>query len=72
MGIRLLGDGIVAARLASMMTVFCIVLALAAAGFFTEIITASSAPFGYQDEAGFHFGQPSLTHPATCDIQNPS
>jgi len=55
-----------------MMTVFCIVLALVAAGFFTEAIAASSAPVGYQDENGFHFGQPNLGHPAHHDLQNPS
>jgi len=55
-----------------MMTVFCMVLAFVAAGFFTEMIAASNAPLGYQDEKGFHFGQPSGAHPATFDTENPS
>jgi len=55
-----------------MMTVFCIVLALVAAGLFTEIIAASAAPLGFEDEAGFHFGQPNVAPPASYDLQNPS
>lgn len=56
-----------------MMTVFCMVLAFVAAGFFTEMIAVSHAPLGYQDEQGFHFGQPSAaTHPTCFDIENPS
>ena len=69
---RLLGVGIVAACETGMMTVFCIVLALVAAGFFTEVIASSSAPLGYQDENGFHFGRPSAAQPVISDLQNPS
>lgn len=55
-----------------MMTVFCIALAFVAAGLFMEMTAASAAPLGYQDENGFHFGQPTSTHPASFDIENPS
>jgi hypothetical protein len=54
-------DGIPIAPGMSMMTAMCILGALAAAAFFTEMIALSTAPVGYQDETGFHFGQPSLT-----------
>ncbi len=65
--------GIGPAWMGGMMTVFCMVLAFAAAGFFTEMIAASHAPLGYQDENGFHFGQPSAAaHSASFDIENPS
>jgi len=53
-----------------MMTVITIVAALAAAGFLTELFAAHKAPQGYQDEAGFHFGQPR-TH-AQFELENPS
>lgn len=55
-----------------MMTVFCIALAIVAAGLLTEMFATAKAPLGYQDESGFHFGQPSAAHPATFDIENPS
>jgi len=38
-----------------MMTAFFIALALTTAGLITELIAANHAPFGFQDEAGFHF-----------------
>jgi hypothetical protein len=47
-----------------MMTTLLIVASLLAAGFFVEIIAASSAPVGYEDETGFHFGsEQSLSVP---------
>lgn len=55
-----------------MMTVFCIALALFAAGLFTEMIAASTAPFGYQDEKGFHFGRDITSAHASFDLENPS
>ncbi len=55
-----------------MMTAFCITLAFVAAGMFTEMIAASAAPVGYQDEKGFHFGQPTGAQPTPFDIENPS
>lgn len=39
-----------------MMTTLLIVAALLAGVFFVEMIAVSSAPAGYQDETGFHFG----------------
>jgi hypothetical protein len=33
-----------------------------AAGLITEFIAAARAPFGYQNESGFHFGQEGLTN----------
>jgi hypothetical protein len=55
-----------------MMTGFCIFFALVAAGFFTEMIAATAAPVGFQDEAGFHFGRPIAVPPAAWDMENPS
>ena len=47
-----------------MMTTMLIVAALLAAGFFVEVIAATSAPVGYQDETGFHYGpEEALTTP---------
>jgi hypothetical protein len=48
------------------------VVAFVAAGFLTEIVAASAAPFGYQDETGFHFGRPVTTLSAGGDTENPS
>jgi len=39
-----------------MMTTLLIVAALLAGAFFVEVIAASSAPVGFEDETGFHFG----------------
>jgi hypothetical protein len=39
-----------------MMTTLLIVAALLAGVFFVEVIAASSAPVGFEDETGFHFG----------------
>jgi len=64
-----LGFGIATAFETAMMTVFCIVLALVAAGFFTEIIASSTAA---QDKTGFHFGRPAAKQPTNSDLQNPS
>jgi hypothetical protein len=55
-----------------MMTVICIAFALLAAGLFTEMIAASSAPLGYQDETGFHFGRENLAAHAAFELENPS
>lgn len=54
-----------------MMTFVCVVVAFVAAGVLTEIVAASAAPFGYQDNTGFHFGRPVTTQ-ATGDFENPS
>ncbi len=53
-----------------MMTIFFIALALAAAGLVTELIAANHAPFGYQDEMGFHLGKDESRNPA--GLENPS
>ena len=53
-----------------MMTIFFIALALTAAGLITELIAANHAPFGFQDEGGFHFGNNELGNPA--GFENPS
>ena len=47
-----------------MMTFLLILLALTAGGLITELISAATAPLGYQDENGFHFGP---ERPATKD-----
>lgn len=38
-----------------MMTTLLIVAAVLAAIFFVEMVAASHAPVGYEDETGFHF-----------------
>ena len=53
-----------------MMTFLTIALALSAAGFITEMIAANHAPFGYQDETGFHFGQEWVG--SAAGLENPS
>jgi hypothetical protein len=45
-----------------MMTTVLILAALLAGVFFVEVIAATSAPVGYEDETGFHFG-PEETSP---------
>ena len=55
-----------------MITGCCIFFALFAAGFFTEMIAATSAPLGYQDDAGFHFGFPVTAGPTAWELENPS
>lgn len=52
------------------MTVLLIVAALLAGGLFIELVSAATAPLGYQDENGFHFGSDPVTDPA--DFENPS
>ena len=54
------------------MTLLIISAALFAGGFFVEVISAATAPMGYQDEAGFHFGQEQTTEGGVCEIENPS
>lgn len=55
------------------MTAFFILLALVAAGLMTELIAANQAPFGYQDESGFHFGA-DFSQPSSkmFELENPS
>jgi len=55
------------------MTAFFILLALVAAGLMTELIAANQAPFGYQDESGFHFGDDFSQPPSKMfELENPS
>lgn len=54
-----------------MMTTLFIFTAVAAVGLFTEIIAASNAPLGYQDETGFHFGSEFISK-QSLDLENPS
>ena len=54
-----------------MMTTLFVLTALAAAGLFTELLAASHAPLGYQDETGFHFG-PEFSQGQSFDLENPS
>lgn len=56
----------------AMMTTLFILAALVAGGFFTEIIAASHAPLGYQDETGFHFGADNFYARVSSEIENPS
>jgi hypothetical protein len=53
-----------------MMTIFFIAFALLAAGLITELIAANHAPFGFQDEAGFHFVNDESGKPPA--LENPS
>ncbi len=54
-----------------MMTTLFVLTALAAAGLFTELLAASRAPLGYQDETGFHFGHESADG-QFLNLENPS
>jgi hypothetical protein len=55
-----------------MMTVFIVTLAIVAGGLIAELVAANQAPFGYQDEAGFHFGITPQTGPGHLELENPS
>jgi hypothetical protein len=56
----------------AMMTIFFILLAIVAAGVITELVAASQAPFGYQDEQGFHFGSDRNQAAGIFELENPS
>lgn len=58
--------------MAGMITVSCIFFAFIAAGFFMEMTTVASAPLGYQDAGGFHFGRPAAPHAMAWEFENPS
>jgi hypothetical protein len=64
--------GIWGALLPGMMTVLIITAALFAGGFFVEVISAATAPMGYQDEEGFHFGREISTRAENWENENPS
>ena len=69
---RLAGNGIQPALLIVNMTAFFIVLAIVAAGVITELVAANCAPFGYQDEHGFHFGSNHREAQTAFELENPS
>ena len=54
------------------MTAFLILLAILAAGLITELVAANRAPFGYQDEFGFHFGADRDQTSEAFQLENPS
>jgi hypothetical protein len=55
-----------------MMTLLIITAALIAAGFFVEVVSATTAPLGYQDENGFHLGREESAPAEASDFENPS
>jgi hypothetical protein len=55
-----------------MMTLLILFAALLAGGFFVEVFSAATAPLGYQDEKGFHFGPEQFTETNAGGMQNPS
>lgn len=55
-----------------MMTVIIVLLAVAFAGLITELVASSRAPYGYQDELGFHFGNERGEHSKSFELENPS
>ena len=55
-----------------MLTVVFILLAVIAVGLITELVTAVRAPFGYQDESGFHFGRERAASAHESGCENPS
>jgi hypothetical protein len=70
--------GTIVAWHTAMMTTLLIVAALLAGVFFVEVIAASSAPVGYEDESGFHFGPEEVraaeeaSYPQGVGCLNPS
>jgi hypothetical protein len=64
------GGGITAAKTGFMMTVMLIFAALVAAVLFVELVSATKAPIGYQDDDGLHFGSDHITD--SSDFENPS
>jgi hypothetical protein len=55
-----------------MMTLLTITAALFAVGFFAEVAAATTAPLGYQDENGFHFGRENFASVQASESGNPS
>ena len=54
------------------MTAFLVLLAIVAAGLMIELVAANRAPFGFQDEYGFHFGSDYPEPPKAFELENPS
>ena len=55
-----------------MMSILFIALALVAAGLIIELVAANHAPFGYEDEQGFHFGIERGNSSQAFELENPS
>jgi hypothetical protein len=55
-----------------MMTALIICLALVAATLVIELMAAVRAPFGYEDESGFHFGREGACRADEFECGNPS
>jgi len=51
-----LADGTIDAHFPNMMIAVIVLLGFAVVGLAVGMIVAASAPVGYQDEKGFHFG----------------
>jgi hypothetical protein len=62
--------GMWAAGCSGMITTLLVMIAAGSALLFTEIIAASDAPLGYEDESGFHFGNPVSPDPNLFDFQS--
>jgi len=54
-----------------MLTVMFILLAVLSAGFIFVVIMAVTAPVGYQDESGFHFGCKQTESPEESGYEMP-
>jgi len=54
------------------MTTMFILSGLVAAGLIAELIVAARAPFGYQDDSGFHFGHERAPGADESEFGNPS
>jgi hypothetical protein len=49
-----------------------VVVGLVAAGLMIEVYATATAPLGYQDESGFHFGTKHHKSADLSDLDNPS
>ena len=65
-------DGTPAALSFDMIMLLIIIAGLFAAGFFVEVVSATTARYGFQDERGFHFGPEYSAKAEGSDIENPS
>jgi len=55
-----------------MITLLLMTSGMFAACFFVEVFSATTAPLGYQDELGFHFGCEDPALAEASEIGNPS
>jgi hypothetical protein len=56
----------------AMITVLIILVALGSAILFIELVAANRAPYGYQDETGFHFDGDHGAATKSFELENPS